>query len=95
MSTTTGTTDGFSLAKATEFIGSLASIWGGVELSKAEADKMRYESQLMAMRDQLFTPEYEAQDMRENFVSAGFAMPNNLLMWVALGGLAAYALLNK
>lgn len=62
------------LQPATDFLGQLGDLYGKVKLAEAEAETKKYELQLWAMRDQLATPEFDMQSVRQPTVYDGFGV---------------------
>lgn len=87
--------DGFSLAKVGEFAESLYSIFGGIKMSEAEADKFKYQAQVEALQSQLNEPQYDAQNIPEQVYSAGFNLPVSPYLWLGLGVVAAVVVARK
>lgn len=88
-------TDGFSLAKVGEFAESLYTIFGGIKMSEAEADKFKYQAQVEALQSQLSQPEYDAQNIPDQVYTGGFNLPVSPYFWLGLGVLGVVLVARK
>lgn len=90
--------DSSAFSKVLEFTESLATLYTGLEVSKAERERLDYQAQLAALQYQQTVPTYDARALADYSQAAGIpALSDSRAVWVAVAlvGVSVYLIARR